>query len=126
MTPEGLRYTEDHEWVKIDGDIAIIGITDYAQKQLTDIVFVELPEKGKHVTKGTSAGALESVKSVSDILSPMTGEVLETNQDLADNPQLINEDPYGKGWLFKIKISDPAEAETLLDLVAYTDITKEA
>jgi glycine cleavage system H protein len=120
--PEDLKYTKDHEWAKIDGDIATIGITDYAQSELGDIVFVELPEKGLTTSQGESFGTIEAVKAVSDLFSPLSGEVAEVNSDLADNPEKINEDPYGKGWIIKIKLSDKTEVDSLLDKSAYEEL----
>ena len=123
--PEGLRYTKDHEWVKVEGDIAQIGITDHAQEELTDIVFVELPKKGKKVKKGDVLGVVESVKTVSDIYSPVSGEVVDVNLPLDDAPGMINQEPYGKGWFAKVKMSDPAEAGQLMDASAYKKAIEE-
>src|SRR3989338_5051781 len=99
--PKDLKYTKEHEWVRVSGDVGIVGITDFAQKQLTDIVFVELPVKGKKVEQNKQMAVIESVKSVSDVFSPVTGEVTDVNLQLQDNPELINKDPYGKGWIAK-------------------------
>ncbi|HXZ23484.1 MAG TPA: glycine cleavage system protein GcvH [Methanomassiliicoccales archaeon] len=123
--PEGLRYTKDHEWVKVEGDIAQIGITDHAQEELTDIVFVELPKKGKKVKKGDVLGVVESVKTVSDIYSPVSGEVVDVNSPLDDAPGAINQEPYGKGWFAKVKISDATELGQLLDASAYKKAIEE-
>ena len=101
--PTELKYTEQHEWIKMDGDTATIGITDYAQEQLTDIVFVELPEEGRLVKAGEGIAVLESVKSVSDVFAPLTGEVVEVNEDLENHPEWVNEDPFGTGWIYKLK-----------------------
>jgi glycine cleavage system H protein len=117
--PDDLRYTADHEWVRLDGDRAYIGITDYAQDALGDIVFVQLPESGATVESGTSFSEVESTKSVSDVYAPLSGTVVEINADLADAPQRINEDPYGEGWLCVLQLSDPGAASALLDADAY-------
>jgi glycine cleavage system H protein len=115
-----MRYfTEDHEWVDVDGDIGTVGITDYAQGQLGDIVFVDVPEEGKTVTKGDEAAVVESVKAASDVYSPVSGTVIEGNVDLADNPGLVNEDADGEGWFFKLTLSDPSELEGLMDEAKY-------
>ena len=112
--PKDLKYIEDHEWVKIDGDTATIGITDYAQKQLNDIVYVELPEVGKQVEQNENLGVVESMKSVSDINSPISGEVLEVNNILEKSPELVNNEPYDGGWIVKLKIKDNSEIEFLM------------
>ena len=112
-------FTEDHEWVDVDGDIGTVGITDYAQGQLGDIVFVDIPEEGKALTKGDEAAVVESVKAASDVYSPVSGNVLEGNPALADEPALVNSDPEGEGWFFKITLSDPSEVESLMDETAY-------
>ena len=112
-------FTEDHEWVDVDGDIGTVGITDYAQGQLGDIVFVDVPEEGKTVTKGDEAAVVESVKAASDVYSPVSGTVIEGNADLADNPGLVNEDADGEGWFFKLTLSDPSELEGLMDEAKY-------
>jgi glycine cleavage system H protein len=115
-----MRYfTEDHEWVDVDGDIGTVGITDYAQSQLGDIVFVDVPEEGKTVSKGDEAAVVESVKAASDVYSPVSGTVIEGNADLADNPGLVNEDADGEGWFFKLTLSDPSELEDLMDETKY-------
>jgi glycine cleavage system H protein len=115
-----MRYfTEDHEWVDVDGDIGTVGITDYAQGQLGDIVFVDVPEEGKMVAKGDEAAVVESVKAASDVYSPVSGTVIEGNADLADNPGLVNEDADGEGWFFKLTLSDPSELEGLMDEAKY-------
>ena len=120
--PKELKYTTDHEWVKIEGDVITIGITDYAQHELGDIVYVELPELDDEVSKDESLGEIEAVKTVADILSPATGTILEINETLSDNAEIINSDPYTDGWIVKIKISDKNELSSLLDSDAYTDI----
>ncbi len=115
-----MRYfTEDHEWVDVDGDVGTVGITDYAQSQLGDIVFVDVPEEGKAVSKGDEAAVVESVKAASDVYSPVSGTVIEGNADLADNPGLVNEDADGEGWFFKLTLSDPSELEGLMDEAKY-------
>ncbi len=124
MNPKDLRYSKQHEWVKSEGDIATIGVTDFAQKQLTDIVFVELPEKGKKVEKNKQMAVIESVKSVSDVFSPVTGVIIEINEKLKDNPDIINKDPYGEGWLVKIKIENKDEFNNLLSSEDYENFTK--
>lgn len=117
--PENLKYTKEHEWAKIEGDFALIGISDFAQKELTDIVFVELPSKGKNVEKGKNLATVESVKSVSDVFCPLSGEVIETNSLLSDAPETINADCYGKGWIAKIKISNRSELSSLMSAADY-------
>ena len=117
--PADLRYTRDHEWVRIDGDEAVIGITGYAAEQLGDIVFVELPETGKQLEASRPFGVVESVKAVSDLFAPLTGEVVATNDALTGGPELVNSDPYGDGWMIRLRLSDPADLEDLLDADAY-------
>lgn len=112
-------FTEDHEWVDLDGDIGTVGISDYAQGQLGDIVFVDVPEDGKQLGKGDEAAVVESVKAASDVYSPVSGNVLEGNSALTDDPSLVNSDPEGEGWFFKITLSDPSEVEQLMDETAY-------
>lgn len=112
--PDTLKYTETHEWVLIQGDKATVGITDHAQAELTDVVFVDLPNAGKKVSRRDPIAVVESVKAASDIYAPLSGEVLESNSEAASKPALINTDPYCTGWLFKLKISDPSEIQTLL------------
>jgi len=114
-----LKFTEDHEWLRIDGDVATVGITDHAQEQLGDLVFVELPAPGARPEKGAATAVVESVKAASDVYAPVSGEVIEINQAIVDEPALVNRDPMGKGWFFKIKISDPSQLERLLDEKAY-------
>ena len=114
-----IKYTDDHEWIKIDGDIGTVGITDYAQSQLGDIVFVEVPEAGKTVTKGDEAAVVESVKAASEVYAPLDGEVTESNDSLADEPALVNSDPMGAGWFYKIKIGDRSQLAGLMDEAAY-------
>ena len=110
-----VHYTEEHEWIRVEGDTATVGITDFAQGQLGDIVFVELPEAGRQVTKGGEAAVVESVKAASDVYAPVDGEVLEPNQALADDPSLVNSDPEGEGWFFKLQLSDTSQLEGLMD-----------
>lgn len=117
--PSELKYTKDHEWVKSEGDTAIIGITDFAQSALGDIVFVELPETGKILNSNQTFGVVESIKSVSDLFSPVTGTVLEANKEVVNAPELCNAEPYGNAWLIKIKLSDPAELNSLLSASDY-------
>ncbi|MCX7871850.1 MAG: glycine cleavage system protein GcvH [Verrucomicrobiae bacterium] len=121
--PENLKYTSTHEWVKIDGNIAVVGITDHAQHELSDIVFVELPQVGRKVKAGEACAVVESHKTASDIYSPLSGEIVETNQKVTSDMGLINTAPYGDGWLFKIKISKPDEIQSLLSAVDYSKIT---
>ena len=123
--PEGLLYTESHEWVKDEGSRVTIGLTDYAQSQLKDIVYVELPEIGSEFKKEESIGVVESVKTVADIFSPITGKVVETNLALKDHPQFVNEDPYGKGWIVKMEIPEKGELKGLLSSKAYQDSLSE-
>jgi len=117
--PENLKYTKDHEWVLIDGDVATIGITDFAQGELGDIVFVEIETEGETIDKEEVFGTIEAVKTVSDLYMPVTGEIIEVNADLEDNPELVNQDPYEGGWMIKIKMSDSAEADSLLSAEDY-------
>lgn len=112
-------FTEDHEWIDVDGDIGTVGISEYAQSQLGDIVFVDVPEEGKDLTKGDEAAVVESVKAASDVYAPASGTVLEGNPALSDTPELVNEDPEGDGWFFKITLSDPSELEELMNESAY-------
>ncbi len=116
---DNLRYSEDHEWVKVDGDVAIIGITDFAQSQLGDIVFVEIETEGETLSKGETFGTVEAVKTVSDLLMPIDGEVIEVNEALADQPETVNSDPYEAGWMIKVKMSDSNQVNELLDAEAY-------
>jgi glycine cleavage system H protein len=122
---DNLLYTEDHEWIRIEGEEAFIGVTDYAQSQLGDVVFVEVETEGENLDKKEAFGTIEAVKTVSDVFMPVSGEVLEFNEKLADNPELINKDPYGEGWLIKIKFSDKAELDSLLDAAKYQEIAGE-
>ena len=117
--PNELRYTKSHEWVKVEGETATVGITDHAQAQLTDIVFVDLPSPGKSVSGGSSALVLESVKTVADVKSPGSGAVSEVNGELKAHPELVNQDPYGRGWIFKLKLSEPLPADAVIDAAGY-------
>ncbi len=114
-----IKFTEDHEWISVEGDTGTIGITNYAQEQLGDVVFVELPEAGKELAKGDETAVVESVKTASEIYSPLTGAVVESNDALADEPSQVNSDAEGKGWFFKIKIANPSELDDLMDAAAY-------
>ncbi len=119
MVPTDLRYTKDHEWVRVEGDIATVGITEYAASQLGDIVFVELPAAGRSLVQGATFGVVESVKAVSDLFAPISGAVTEGNDALAGEPELVNTDPYGAGWMVRLRVADPAELDELLDAPAY-------
>lgn len=119
-TPKDLKYTKDHEWVKIDGGIATVGITDYAQDQLGDIVFVDIQTMGETLDKEQVFGAIEAVKTVADAFMPVSGEIIEVNEALEGSPETVNKDPYGEGWMIKIKMTDPSEADGLMDAEAYT------
>jgi glycine cleavage system H protein len=123
--PEGLIYTKEHEWIKVEGNEITVGITDYAQNALTDVVWVELPELGVSVKSMDSFANVESVKSVSEIYAPVSGEVTEINEDLEDAPETINTDPYGEGWICKMRMDNPEELDVLLDAAAYKSLTEE-
>jgi glycine cleavage system H protein len=125
MVPTDLRYTKDHEWVRVDGDEATIGITEYAAGQLGDIVFVELPDTGRTLAQFATFGVVESVKAVSDLFAPVSGEVVATNEALAASPELVNGAPYGDGWMIRVKLSTPSEADELLDGSAYEALIAE-
>jgi glycine cleavage system H protein len=118
--PEDLRYHAEHDWARIDGDVATFGITWYAQDALGEVVFFDPPEVGSSVTAGEPYAEVESVKAVSDVIAPLSGEIVEVNTGLGDSPEAINEDPYGDGWLARVRLSDPAEADGLLDAAGYT------
>ena len=122
--PKNLKYTEDHEWVKLDGDIATIGITDFAQSELGDIIFVEFPDHGLEVSSKETIGTLEAVKTVADIFSPLSGTIVELNASLESNPELINEDPYDAGWILKIKITDSKQLDSLLSSSDYNNLIR--
>jgi glycine cleavage system H protein len=117
--PGNLRYTNDHEWINLNGQTAVIGITDYAQSELGDIVFLEIETEGEQLEKGEVFGTVEAVKTVSDLFMPVSGKILETNSELEDQPELVNKDPYGKGWLIKVEVTDPAQIDDLLDSGGY-------
>ncbi|TFE66664.1 glycine cleavage system protein H [Methylacidiphilum sp. Yel] len=122
--PNDRFYTETHEWVMVSGDVATVGITDHAQRELSDIVFIELPKVGERVSQKSVVGVIESVKAASDLYAPVSGEVLEINSQLADQPSLINSNPYGKGWLYKLRIINPQELNDLKDADAYRELLK--
>jgi glycine cleavage system H protein len=123
--PDDLRYTKDHEWVRLDGDVARVGITDYAQDALGDVVFVQVPETGGSVAAGDMVSEVESTKSVSEIYAPLAGTVTEANPDLSDAPEKLNEDPYGDGWIFTLTLSDPSQVDQLLDAAGYRGLIEE-
>jgi glycine cleavage system H protein len=117
--PAELRYTKEHEWIRVEGDVAYVGITDYAQSELGEIVFLDINTEGETIAQSEVFGSVEAVKTVSDLNMPVTGEVLEVNEAINDNPELVNSDPYGEGWMIKIQVADPAELDALLDAAAY-------
>ena len=117
--PAELRYTNEHEWIRVEGDVAYVGITDYAQSELGEIVFLDINTEGESLAQGEVFGSVEAVKTVSDLNMPVAGEVLEVNETINDQPELVNSDPYGEGWMIKIQMADPAELDTLLDANAY-------
>lgn len=117
--PENLKYSKDHEWIKVEGDKAVVGITEFAQSELGEIVYVDVTTEGETIDKDGVFGSVEAVKTVSDLLMPVSGEVLEVNSDLEDKPELINEDPYGKGWIIKIAVSDASQLDSLLSAADY-------
>ena len=123
-TPEDNRYAKSHEYVHVEGDVATIGISDYAQKELGDVVFVELPQVGSQLEVGDELGSIESVKAVSELFSPVSGEVTEINEALADKPELVNTDPYGDGWMVKVRLTAPDEADELMSADEYADYVK--
>ena len=116
--PENLLYSSDHEWVEVNGEIATVGISDHAQAELSDVVFVDLPEVGTNISSGDSAAVVESVKAASDVYTPISGEIVEVNEELSSDPSLINSDPYGAGWIYKIRVDVPSEID---DLMSYSD-----
>ena len=124
--PAELKYTKSHEWVKIEGDVATVGITDHAQSELGDVVYVELPEAGRMLASGDVFGTVESVKAVSDLYSPVSGEVVEVNTMLSDATETVNEDAFGRGWMIKIRMSKPEEAGTLMNAAAYEELAESA
>ena len=120
--PENIKYTNDHEWVRIDGNVGTIGITDYAQGELGDVVFVDIDASLSEISKSKAFGTIEAVKTVSDLYGPFSGKVIEINKKLADSPELINQDPFGEGWMIKVELNDPAELDDLLDAAAYKSL----
>jgi glycine cleavage system H protein len=122
--PENLHYSKDHEWVRVEGSVAVIGITDHAQDQLGDVVYVELPKAGDEFAANESFGSVESVKAVSEIFTPVSGEVIEINDSLTDEPEKVNQDPYGDGWMIRIKMKSQGEVDSLLTAAEYEDFTK--
>lgn len=124
--PENCRYTRSHEWVSLEGNTATVGLSDHAQKEITDVVFVDPPKAGRKVAKGEAVAVVESVKAAFDVYSPVSGEVIEANGELSQNPAVVNQDPHGKGWFFKVKASDPKEADSLMDWNQYQEFLKTA
>lgn len=120
--PNELKYSKDHEWIKVEGDIATVGVTDYAQGELGDIVFIDVDTEGEELEVGDVFGSIEAVKTVSDLFMPVAGEVIELNEALDDEPELVNQDPYGKGWIIKVKVSEDVDLSELLDADAYKEI----
>ena len=125
MVPKDLHYTKDHEWVKVDGDVATIGVTDYAANQLGDVVFVDLPAVGKTVDQFATFGVVESVKAVSDLYAPVAGEITDVNAELGGKPELVNSDPFGDGWMIRVKVADADQLAGLLDATGYEQLTAE-
>jgi glycine cleavage system H protein len=125
MVPTDLRYTKEHEWVRVEGDLATIGVTQYAADQLGDVVFVDLPEAGRSVDQFGTFGVVESVKAVSDLFAPVSGEVVEANAALASQPELVNREPYGAGWMLRLRVADAGQVDGLLDAAAYDKLTAE-
>ena len=124
MVPDDRMYTQEHEWVEVEGDIGTVGVTDFAADELGDVVFVELPEVGSEFSQGDTVGTIESVKAVADLYLPVSGEIVEINQEVVDSPELVNKDSLDGGWLFKVKLSDASELEKLLDAAAYDKLTE--
>jgi glycine cleavage system H protein len=122
--PEDLHYSKDHEWLRVEGEVAVIGITDYAQNSLGDVVYVELPKAGEEFAVNESFGSVESVKAVSEVFTPVSGTVTQVNDALADEPEKVNEDPYGQGWMIRLRMSKPGEVDSLLTAAEYEDFTK--
>ena len=122
--PDNLHYSKDHEWVRVENGIAVIGITDHAQEQLGDVVYVELPKPGESFSANESFGSVESVKAVSEIFTPVSGEIAEVNESLTDEPEKVNKDPYSDGWMIKMKMSNPGEVDSMLTAAEYEDFTK--
>jgi glycine cleavage system H protein len=125
MVPTDLRYTKEHEWVRVEGDLATIGVTQYAADQLGDVVFVDLPEAGRSLDQFGTFGVVESVKAVSDLFAPVSGEVVEANAALANQPELVNREPYGAGWMLRLRVADAGQVDGLLDAAAYDKLTAE-
>jgi glycine cleavage system H protein len=125
MVPGDLRYTKDHEWIRVEGDEAVVGITQFAADQLGDIVFVELPDAGRSLEQHATFGVVESVKAVSDLFAPVAGEVAAANGDLAGAPEAVNSDPYGSGWMIRVRLADPSQVDGLLDAAAYEQLVAE-
>ncbi len=125
MYPEDLKYTTEHEWVRVEDDIAVIGVTDFAQKELGEVVFVELPQVGHVYDAGDEIGTIESVKAVAEVFTPLAGEVVEVNEALADDPELVNEDPHVDGWLIKIRYSESTDLESLMDAETYAEFVQQ-
>jgi len=119
--PDDLKYTDDHEWIKVEGNIAVIGITDHAQGELGDVVYIDVPDDVEEVSKGESFGTIEAVKTVADMFAPVSGKINDVNRDLNDEPEKVNSDPYGEGWMVKIEMSDTSELNDLMDVNAYKD-----
>jgi glycine cleavage system H protein len=124
--PTDLKYTKTHEWLRLEGDVATIGITDFAQGELSDIVYVEITAVGKTIKREEPLGTIEAVKAVSDLYSPVSGQIIEANGSLKDSPANVNKDPYGEGWMAKVKVSDPSELKSLLDSVAYAELARKS
>ena len=124
--PDELKYHREHDWARIEGDEAVLGITWFAQDSLGELVHYEPPEEGATISSGSSYGEVESVKAVSDVIAPLSGEVVEINQKVVDEPETVNEDPYGEGWLIRIRLSDPSEVDSLLDVEAYKQVVGES
>lgn len=122
--PDDLHYSKDHEWVRVEGGVAVVGITDYAQNSLGDVVYVELPKAGDEFAANEAFGSVESVKAVSEVFAPVSGEVVGTNEALADTPEQVNQDPYGGGWMIRVQMSNPGEVDSLLTAAEYEDFTK--
>ena len=119
MVPDDRKYTQEHEWVQVEGDVGTVGVTDFAANELGEVVFVELPETGSEFSQGDTIGTIESVKAVADLFLPVSGEIIEINDAVVDGPELVNKDPLDDGWLFRVRISDPSELDQLLDAAAY-------
>jgi glycine cleavage system H protein len=122
--PEDLHYSKDHEWVRVEGNVAVVGITDYAQDSLGDVVYVEVPKPGEQFAANESFGSVESVKAVSEVFSPVSGKVVANNETLNDEPEKVNQDPYGEGWMIRVEMSNPGEVDSLLTAAEYEDFTK--